>query len=425
MKNAAICAIGDEILIGQIVDTNSSSIASGLNSIGVKVGQIISIDDKVQSIIEHVERLLERFDIVITTGGLGPTKDDMTKKSLASLFGTDKFTLHQDQLDLIIDRFDKRGVVVSEVNREQAYIPEGADIILNRAGTAPGMIFRFSEQKYKHSPTLYSIPGVPYEAMAMLPDILEDVKQHNALEPICHKTILTFGIPESELSERISDWEDGLPEGVKLAYLPNPTLGVRLRLSSYSADYNENDLCSFFEKIAPLLGSAIYGEGEDNLQIVVGRLLKQRGLTVSTAESCTGGRVASLITSVPGSSSYYKGSVIAYDNSVKKDILKVSDHTLEQFGAVSSQCAEEMALGVRRELHSDLSIATTGIAGPDGGSDDKPVGLVWLAVAYLDKDGVERVKSSSVITAGDRIRNMERFSSNALNLLRLTLTDLL
>ena len=422
MLKAAICTIGDEILIGQIVDTNSSVIARELNKAGVKITKMLSISDEQEDVYSSLTKALQDNDIVITTGGLGPTKDDITKIVLARLFKSGKMLINEEQLVVIHDIFRKRGIPVSDLNRAQAEIPAGCEVIINQLGTAPGMIFRFKDESFLHKPVLYSLPGVPYETIAMLPQVVENITKNSVRDNIYHKTLVTFGVPESELAIRLSEWEDRLPEDIKLAYLPNPSIGIRLRLSKYGGE-NRSESQEKIEKYAyqlrDLLSDCVYGEEEDTLEKVVGKLLINSRAKVSIAESCTGGRIASMITSVPGSSQWFDGSVTAYQNDIKRDLLNVSSETLERYGAVSGECVIEMALGVKQLMNSEFSLATSGIAGPSGGSEERPVGLVWIAVAYNDltsKD--ERVEVVSFVFSGDRERNMDRFASNALNFLR-------
>ena len=422
MLKAAICTIGDEILIGQIVDTNSSVIARELNKAGVKITKMLSISDEQEDIYSSLTKALQDNDIVITTGGLGPTKDDITKMVLARLFESDRLLINEEQSVIIHDIFRKRGIPVSDLNRAQAEVPVGCEVIINRLGTAPGMIFRFKDESFLHKPVLYSLPGVPYETIAMLPHVVENITENSVRDNIYHKTLVTFGVPESELAIRLSEWEDRLPEDIKLAYLPNPSIGIRLRLSKYGGE-NRSESQEKVEKYAyqlrDLLSDCIYGEEDDTLEKVIGRLLIESQSKISIAESCTGGRIASMITSVPGSSQWFEGSVIAYQNSIKSDILNVSAETLERYGAVSPECVAEMALGVKQLMNTEFSLATSGIAGPSGGSEDKPVGLVWIAAAYNDPISKEdRVEVGSFVFNGDRERNIDRFASNALNFLR-------
>ena len=429
MKTAAICTIGDEILIGQIVDTNSSAIAIELNNIGIKVCRMISISDDGTDIKQSIKSLLHNFDIVIVTGGLGPTKDDITKKALAELSGSRGDIFHEGQMQVIERILAHRGIDLSDINRAQAMVPDTCEVMINRKGTAPGMIFRFSSADFAHCPVLYSLPGVPFEAIGLLPDVMADIRRHFALDSIYHKTITTYGIAESTLAKMIEPWEDALPSDMHLAYLPNPLTGVKLRLSIYGGDRDEEitRIDREFAKVMPVIGDAVYGEGDDTLQSVIAKRLTESGLTLSVAESCTGGFLASLFTAMPGASKYFYGSVTSYDNSVKENILNVSIETIAEHGAVSRECAEAMALGVSRALNTDFAISTTGIAGPDGGSEDKPVGTVWVGVAYPDTDhpGKTAVISRMFRFNNDRYTNIQRFAGSALNLLRTVLCSVL
>ena len=429
MKTAAICTIGDEILIGQIVDTNSSAIAIELNNIGIKVCRMISISDDGTDIKQSIKSLLHNFDIVIVTGGLGPTKDDITKKALAELSGSRGDIFHEGQMQVIERILAHRGIDISDINRAQAMVPDTCEVMVNRKGTAPGMIFRFSPADFTHCPVLYSLPGVPFEAIGLLPDVMADIRRHFALDSIYHKTITTYGIAESTLAKMIKPWEDALPSDMHLAYLPNPLTGVKLRLSIYGGDRDEEirRIDREFAKVMPVIGDAVYGEGDDTLQSVIAKRLTESGLTLSVAESCTGGFLASLFTAMPGASKYFYGSVTSYDNSVKKNILNVSIETIAEHGAVSRECAEAMALGVSRALNTDFAVSTTGIAGPDGGSEDKPVGTVWIGVAYPDAEhpGKTAVISRMFRFNNDRYTNIQRFAGSALNLLRTVLCSVL
>lgn len=415
MKQASICTIGDEILIGQVVDTNSSHISQALNSLGIKVSRMVSIGDDHDTIISSLDAELSKNDIVIVTGGLGPTKDDITKKALAELSKADSWKTDERQLEIIRRILSARGIAALDINLAQASVPETCEVIPNKLGTAPVMAFRFDESRYGHYATLYSLPGVPFEAIGALPDILEDIKKHYQVSDIHHKTVMTYGIPESVLSKMLDEWEDALPEDMHLAYLPDPLKGVRLRLSIYGGtrEKEEDRIEAELAKLRPILGDALYSEQDDTLQECIGRILARSGKTVSAAESCTGGTISALFTAVPGSSEYYLGSVTSYANSVKTGVLGVDPDVIEKHGAVSSECVAQMAEGVRRLTGSDFSVATSGIAGPGGGSDTKPVGLVWIGVS--SQQGTETLK---LVFKGDRKRNMERFAASALDTLR-------
>ncbi len=415
MTQASICTIGDEILIGQIVDTNSSHISRALNSLGIKVSRMISIADDHKCIIDSLTEELKANDIVVVTGGLGPTKDDITKKALAELSGSTSVRRNERQLAIIHKILSARGLDILDVNLAQADVPDTCDVIPNRLGTAPVMVFRFDSERFGHKATLYSLPGVPFEALGALEDVLADIKLHNTVSDILHRTIMTYGMAESALSELIAPWEDALPENIHLAYLPNPLTGVRLRLSIYGGRKEEEkaEIEAQLAGLRELLGDVIWSEQDDSFEALIGRLLSGAGKTLSAAESCTGGLISELMTSVPGSSSYYLGSVTSYANSVKTGVLQVPEDIILEHGAVSSECVAKMAEGVRRLTGSDFSVATSGIAGPGGGSDLKPVGLVWIAVS--SEKGTE---TFSHVFRNDRKRNIERFAASALNHLR-------
>lgn len=414
MTGASICTIGDEILIGQITDTNSAHISRALNSLGIKVSKMVSIGDDHNLIVESLKKELQENEIVITTGGLGPTKDDITKKALAELSESTSYKTDQRQLEIVHRILSARGLDILDINLAQADVPENCEVIPNRLGTAPVMVFRFPEERFGHKATLYSLPGVPFEAIGALDDILNDIKEHYFLSDIYHRTVMTYGIAESALAEMIADWEDNLPADMHLAYLPNALTGVRLRLSIYGG-MREDQIVRIENELKGLhaiLGDIIYSDKDDTLESAIGEILKATGKTLSTAESCTGGMISSLITSVPGSSEYFLGSVTSYANSVKENVLGVPSKIIEEYGAVSSECVSAMAEGVRRLTGSDYSVATSGIAGPGGGSDQKPVGTVWIGVS--SHMGTE---TFSLRFNSDRKRNIERFSSSALHIL--------
>ena len=420
MTQAAICTIGDEILIGQVTDTNSAHISQALNSLGIKVSRMISIGDDRQDIIASLDTELKRNDIVIVTGGLGPTKDDITKAALAELSGSEGTKTDEIQLSIIRKILSSRGLDMLDVNRAQAEVPDTCEVIPNRLGTAPIMVFRFDTEKYRHQATLYALPGVPFEALGSLKDVLADIQEHYSLSSIYHKTIMTFGMAESALSKLIEPWEDNLPEDMHLAYLPNPLTGVRLRLSIYggSKEKDESRIEDEISKLRAILGDTIWSESDDRFEELIGRILGENGKTLSVAESCTGGMISSLMTSVPGASSYFLGSVTSYANSVKENVLGVPAEILREYGAVSSECVAEMAKGVRRLTGSDYAVATSGIAGPGGGTDTKPVGLVWIGVSSETS-----TETYCHVFKNDRIRNIERFTANALNHLRKKLIN--
>jgi nicotinamide-nucleotide amidase len=420
MTTASICTIGDEILIGQVVDTNSSHISLALNSLGIKVTRMLSIGDDHDAIVQNLENELHNNDIVIVTGGLGPTKDDITKKALAELSHATEYKTDAAQLEIVHKILSSRGLDVLDINLAQASVPDTCEVIPNKLGTAPIMVFRLPAERFGHQATLYSLPGVPFEAIGALKDVLQDIKANYSLSDIYHKTVMTFGIAESALSKLIEPWEDSLPEDMHLAYLPNALTGVRLRLSIYGGirEQGEARIEAEMARLRPILGEYLYSDNDDTLQECIGRMLKQAGKTVSTAESCTGGTISALFTSIPGSSEYFLGSVTSYANSVKTGVLGVPEEIIEKYGAVSSECVAAMAEGVRRITGSDFSVATSGIAGPGGGSEAKPVGTVWIGVS-----SPKETKTYKLVFKGDRIRNIERFSANALNILRITIVN--
>ena len=420
MTTASICTIGDEILIGQIVDTNSAHISRALNDLGIRVSEMVSTGDRLADIISTLENGLRQNDIVIVTGGLGPTKDDITKKALAMLSEAECWKRNPEQLEIIHRILSARGLDVLEINLAQADVPDTCTVIPNRLGTAPIMAFDFPEERFGHKATLYSLPGVPFEALGALKDVMADIRSKFSVSDIYHKTVMTFGIAESALSEMISEWENNLPEDMHLAYLPNPLTGVRLRLSIYGGERNaqEERIKERLEALKGILGDAMYSDEDDTLETCIAKLLKGTGKTVSTAESCTGGSIAAMLTSVAGSSEYFLGSVVSYANSVKSGVLGIDEKIIAEHGAVSSECVAAMAEGVRKLTGSDFSIATSGIAGPGGGSDAKPVGLVWIGVSSQ-----KSTETLSMVFKGDRKRNIERFAANALNILRKKLVN--
>ena len=415
MTTASICTIGDEILIGQIVDTNSSKISRTLEEIGVKVTRMLSIGDDRDEIIGNLEKELTLNGIVIVTGGLGPTKDDITKAALGELSGSAGYIENKAQLEIIHSILNARGLDVLDINRAQALVPDTCEVIPNRLGTAPIMVFRFPEDRFGHPATLYSLPGVPFEAEGALKDVISDIKEHNDLTDIFHKCVMVAGLAESALSKLIEPWEDSLPADMHLAYLPNQLTGVRLRLSIYGGDRIEEErrIDERFAALKPILGDRIYSYSDDTLQGAIGAIFRGSGMTLSAAESCTGGMISSLITSIPGASEYYLGSVTSYAVSVKCSVLGVSPETVSTYGVVSSEVAAAMAEGVRRLTGSTYSVATTGLAGPSG-DERNPVGTVWIGVA-----GPNGTTTAKRIYKNDRKRNIERFTSAALDELRL------
>jgi len=370
-----LITIGDEILIGQIVDTNSAWMATVLNQEGFRIKQITSLSDDTDHILEAVDLAFKRADVVLVTGGLGPTKDDITKQTLCTYFNTE-LVYDTTVLENIQALFKDRPRVLNELTLNQAYVPKTATIIQNKRGTAPVTWFD------KGDKVLVSMPGVPSEMQwVMSHEVLPRLKAHFKTPALMHRTVLVHGYPESSLAITLTDWENNLPSWIKLAYLPSPGL-VKLRLTG-SLDKPEALTASLEHELVSLraiLGKAILAEADIPVEAVVGQVLKKRGLTLSTAESCTGGRIAHLLTSIPGSSAYFTGSVVAYDNRIKVEALGVDPASLETEGAVSQTVVEQMAAGIRQRFGTDLSLAVSGIAGPDGGSPEKPVGTVWICV---------------------------------------------
>ena len=410
---AEIITIGDEILIGQVIDTNSAWIAESLNRIGIGVIQITSVPDQEPAIIQAIDQAGIRASIIFMTGGLGPTRDDITKNVLASYFGG-KLIRNDEALVMIKDFLASRGVDLNELNLGQAMVPDNCNVIPNRWGTAPGMWFRKDDKDF------ISMPGVPYEMKGMMTDfILPELRKKYNLPVILHRTIVTQGIPESHLARLLQEYEDTLSKEIRLAYLPSPGI-VRLRLSITGKDRNktENILNSELERLLKIVSDHVVATADEKLEKVIGELLNKKDSTLSIAESCTGGMIAHLITSIPGSSRYFTGSVVAYSNEIKEKMLGVKKKSLASFGAVSEQVVTEMAAGALKHFGTDYSIATSGIAGPDGGTDEKPVGLVWISVASSD-----RIITEKFHFGNQRDTNIQKASLTALNMLRKLILD--
>ena len=410
MIQASVCTIGDEILIGQVVDTNSSRIARALGEAGIPVRSMVSVGDRREAILDALRRELASSDIVITTGGLGPTKDDITKDVLGELSGSTRMVENPEQREIMEKILSSRGLEVLESNRRQAWVPERCEVIPNKLGTAPVMTFTAD-----NGSVLYALPGVPHEAMGAMPDVLAHIRGRFALNDICHRNVMVYGLAESALSELIAPWEDALPPEIHLAYLPDPLKGIRLRLSIYSGTSNkENQLIdSELKKLKDILGDRIYSEADDTLEATVGRIFRENKLTLAAAESCTGGEIAHLITTVSGASDYFLGSVTSYAIKVKEEVLGVPAETIEKYGVVSEEVALAMAKGVRRVLGSDYAVATTGLAGAEGDGRN-PGGTVWIAVA-----GPRGEKAQKFSYKNDRKRNIQRFAATALDFLRI------
>ncbi|MEM9835389.1 MAG: competence/damage-inducible protein A [Bacteroidota bacterium] len=409
---AFILTIGDEILIGQVTDTNATYMAAAMNEEGVEVVEHLSVSDTRAGILGGLERAMATADIVLMTGGLGPTKDDITKTVLAEYFATE-LVFHQESWERLVKLYRRFGREAGESHRIQCYLPASAEILTNKMGTAPGMLLK------KDGKMVISMPGVPYEMRYLIdhevvPRVSAMGAAANGRQLLRSITILTAGAGESTIAEEIAEIEDQLPAHMSLAYLPN--LGtVRLRLSARGTDEDQlqQDLNQERAKIETVIGRYVYGHGSKTLAEAIGECINEEGYTIGTAESCTGGRIAQMITTVPGASAYYHGSVIAYDNDVKMEVLKVKKKTLKAHGAVSEEVIQEMVSGGLKVLGTDLVVATTGIAGPGGGTEQKPVGTIWIAVGNQDRTMTRLLKAGK-----DRERNITYTAFQALDLVR-------
>jgi nicotinamide-nucleotide amidase len=408
MNNAEIITIGDELLIGQTVDTNSAWIGMELSLKGLRVNRITSVSDRREEIINALNEALGRVPLVLVTGGLGPTSDDITKQTLAEYFGG-RMVMNPEVLAEVSARLAKRNLEMNENNRRQALVPDNCRVLANKAGTAPGMLFE------KEGKIVVSMPGVPSEMKYIMKEhVLPMISARAGARTIIHRNIMTYGTFEARLAERLEEFERELPATVKLAYLPAHGV-IKLRLTGTGDDYQQvrQDIEWQVRKLYLIIPDVIYGEDEIRLEEVIGRLLLENNMTVSTAESCTGGKIASLITSVPGSSAWFNGGVVAYNNSIKSSVLGVDPEVIQLHGAVSEETVMAMADGIRHLAETDYSVAVTGIAGPTGGTPEKPVGTVWIAVA--SSRGVVAEKHCF---ADDRMINISRSAYTALNLLR-------
>ena len=408
--NCIIISIGDELLIGQTINTNAGWMGSELNKIGVEVTEVLTIADRGQAINQALEYAESRAGIVLLTGGLGPTKDDITKKVFAEFFNAplieNKYAL--ENAEGFFKRYNRP---MLPINKLQALVPEGCQMLLNKVGTAPGMWME------NNNAVFVSMPGVPSEMRYLMKnEVLSRIKGKFKLPVIVHKTIMTLGLGESYISEEIKDIEDMLPPYIKLAYLPSPGL-VKLRLSGKGEDkkFLETEIETLFDRIEERIPESVYARKEVMVEEIVGDKLKEKGYTIATAESCTSGALASRITSIPGASKYFVGSTIAYSNEVKKNILGVKEEILNSVGAVSQEAVKQMAIGAKQLFGTDYAIATSGIAGPTGGTKEKPVGTVWIGIA--SPEGVmaekfqmgkvrERVVKKTVLVALGRILSL-------------------
>ncbi|UGS24407.1 CinA family nicotinamide mononucleotide deamidase-related protein [Flavobacterium channae] len=383
---AAIVTIGDEILIGQVVDTNSSYIAKALDKIGIATHEMLSISDDKQHILDTLNALQNNVDVVIVTGGLGPTKDDITKKTFCEYFDDELIENETVLLHVksIIEGIYKRPI--TQINRDQALVPTKAKVLFNQVGTAPGMWME------KENTVFISLPGVPYEMKCLVDnEVIPNLVQKFKRPYIVHQTIMTYGRGESMLAEQIENWEDNLPDFIKLAYLPSPGK-VRLRLTARgdNEEVLKNEIARQVEKLDLLIHDVIVGYNEDEpIEVVLGRLLAEKGLTIATAESCTGGKIASTLSAVSGASKYFKGSVVSYATQVKNEVLEIPNLLIEKNGVVSAEVAEAMVTSVQKIMASDFAIATTGNAGPTKGDEDAELGTVFIGIATPNEVFVE------------------------------------
>lgn len=405
---ASIITIGDELLIGQTIDTNSAWMGAELSKIGFDVRKMTSIHDRRDDILRELADAEGNSEVVLITGGLGPTSDDITKQTLCEYFNT-RMVMNERVLAMVTEMMSRRNFPMNENNRRQAEVPESCRVLENRTGTAPGMWFE------KNGTIFVSLPGVPYEMKHLMNEIvMPELIQRFTSQIIIHKNIMTYGSPEAKLAEILTDFEAEIPKDIRLAYLPSSGV-IKLRLTA--TGNNREKLQSIVDeqvgKLYRTIPEFIYGEDEDSLEMVIGKLLKGRNATLCTAESCTGGEIAHLITSVAGSSGWYKGSIVAYANQVKTRMLGVHEDIIKNHGAVSREVVCSMASGSRRVFGTDFSVATSGIAGPDGGSAEKPVGTIWIAV-----DSPQGIAAEKHVFGTERLVNIRRFSLAALNLLR-------
>lgn len=404
MKTTAIINIGDELLIGQVVNTNASWMAEQLNRRNIAVSEIYVIADKATAIENTLDRALASNDAVLITGGLGPTKDDITKTVLCRYFN-DRLVTHVPTLEHVQNYFATRGLEFTDLNKAQALVPEKCKVILNKVGTAPCMLFESGDK------IVVSMPGVPFEMKWLMNnEILSILEQHFGTEAIVHKTVLTFGIGESFLAEKIEQWENNLPEYISLAYLPEAGK-VRLRLSAYGKDHRqlEDEVDRQIKKLCTVIGDNIYGYDDDTIVTAIGNRLRSTGKTISTAESCTGGAIAAKIVNPAGASDFFAGGMVSYSNDVKIRNLGVDASVIERYGVVSEQTACRMAIQCRLKFDTDYAIATTGIAGPGGGTDENPRGTVFIAVASAEGVVCKRYRFETL-----REQHIERASNQAL-----------
>lgn len=422
MVSVELITVGDELLIGQVIDTNSAWIGRELGRIGAQTDRIVSVHDTADAIEEAVESALSRADVVVMTGGLGPTKDDITKKTLADLFSGG--IMHRDTtvFEHVRRLTEERGLAFNELNRAQASVPAGCTVLPNRVGTAPGMLFVRPGSAAGREKLLFSLPGVPFEMKELVSgQVIPIIREHFALRSVVHRTMITFGLAESAMALAIAPWEEALPAWLHLAYLPNAR-GIRLRLSAYDVDVAaatreiENRFLELRRYIAPYL----LGYEPASVESAVAAILRERGETLAVAESCTGGSISARITAMAGASEYYSGGVTSYSNEAKVHILGVSTADIERYGAVSETVARQMAAGALNRFGTDYAISTTGVAGPGGGTPEKPVGTVWMGLAWRTEGRIETA-ARLMRFCELREQNIERAATHALNMLRLHL----
>ncbi len=411
--NTTVITIGDEILIGQVIDTNSAWIGKILNEYGFRIREILSVSDEMNEIIYALSRAAERSDLILMTGGLGPTKDDITKKALAQYLNVG-MEFHQETHDRIHEIFTRRKIAFTEAHEEQCFMPIGAEILPNDVGTAPGMLFKLGKC------ILISMPGVPHEMMHLMERHVIPLLTKIAIGPaVRHLTVRTLGMGESQIASLLENVETNLRKEIKMAYLPDLGM-VRLRFSATGLEESECDLefANIQNEVSQIIGHSIYAYGDTTLELSIAELLLSKNMKLGTCESCTGGFLAHRITANPGSSAYFMGSIVSYDNAIKHKLLGVTDEIFEREGAVSQACVEQMVRGGLNQLNADIIVAVSGVAGPTGGSAEKPIGTVWIAVGTKDK-----VVSEKFLFTKDRLRNIQYASAYGLVMLWRFLKD--
>ena len=404
--NAYIITIGDELLIGQTIDTNSAWMGQELNKIGIWVKRRMAIGDLPEEITSALHEALQQADVILITGGLGPTKDDLTKHVLCKYFGGE-LVMNEEVLQQVTQMFASRNLPMLDVNRLQAMVPNNCTTLINKSGTAPGMLWHHQNK------IIVSMPGVPFEMQHLMQTHILPLLLQKSDTQILHQTLVTAGIGESFLAKQIEAWEDALPPNMKLAYLPSLGM-VKLRLT-IRGDKNEDlqtPLLQQFEALKKLVSEYLFADNDEPLEQTISKLFLQKKITLSVAESCTGGYIASKLVGVAGSSKYFEGGVVSYSYAAKQNLLNVKKNTLEKFGAVSEECVTEMCEGILEKFKTNYSIAVSGIAGPDGGTDDKPVGTVWIAIG-----SAEKIVAKRFMFTKNRLRNIELIFVYALKML--------